>query len=172
MSSIDPVIGAPYFNDPDTQWAYIIGRIKPGTSLAALQAKASTLLKQQYAPLKTFTDQRAQKVLPLTHVVLTPGGGGIQNMQNGYKDHLKLLQWIAALVLLVACANIANLLLVRGMSRKAELSIRSALGPRRAARSYCAPAADGKRTSLGLGRPARPRRLLYRSARAAGAGFP
>jgi macrolide transport system ATP-binding/permease protein len=131
MSSMDPVIGAPYFNDPDTQWAYIIGRIKPGTSLPALQAKASTLLKQQYAPLKTFTDQRAQKVLPLTHVVLTPGGGGIQNMQDGYKDHLKLLQWIATLVLLVACANIANLLLVRGMSRKAELSIRSALGARR-----------------------------------------
>jgi macrolide transport system ATP-binding/permease protein len=131
MSSMDPVIGAPYFNDPDTQWAYIIGRIKPGTSLPTLQAKASAQLKQQFASLKTFTDQRAQKVLPLTHVVLTPGGGGIQNMQDGYKDHLKLLQWIAALVLLVACANIANLLLVRGMSRKAELSIRSALGARR-----------------------------------------
>src|SRR5580698_3897998 len=131
MNSMDTVIGAPYFTDPDTQWAYIIGRIRPGTSIPNLQAKASGLLKQTFAPLKTFTDQRAQKVLPNTHVVLTPGGGGIQNIQDGYKDHLKLLTWIAALVLLVACANIANLLLVRGMSRKAELSIRSALGAQR-----------------------------------------
>ena len=131
MYAMDEVIGAPYFNDPDTQWAYVIGRVKPGTSLTVLQAKASTLLKQQFAPLKTFTDERAKKVLPRTHVVITPGGGGIQNMQDDYKDHLKLLQWIAAMVLLVACANIANLLLVRGMSRRAELSIRSALGAQR-----------------------------------------
>jgi len=128
MNAMDEVIGASFFTDPNKQWAYLIGRVKPGTSLPALQAKTSALLKAQLATLKTFTDPRAQKVLPLAHVVLTPGGGGIQNMQEGYKDRLNLLQWIAALVLLVACANIANLLLVRGMSRHAEFSIRSALG--------------------------------------------
>ena len=131
MNSMDEVIGAPYFTDPDTEWAYLIGRVKPGTSLPALQAKASVRLKQEFSSLKTFANQRAKRALPRTHVVLTPGGGGIQNMQDNYKDHLTLLQWIAALVLLVACANIANLLLVRGMSRRAELSILSALGAQR-----------------------------------------
>jgi predicted permease len=52
-------------------------------------------------------------------------------MQSDYKDHLKLLQWIAVLVLLVACANIANLMLVRGISRRTELCIRTALGAQR-----------------------------------------
>jgi macrolide transport system ATP-binding/permease protein len=56
-----------------------------------------------------------------------PGGAGIQAMQRWYRSRLKLLIWIASLVLLIACANIANLLLVRGMGRRAEISMRMAL---------------------------------------------
>src|SRR5207249_3496876 len=126
LESMDAIIGAPYLHDPEVEWAYIIGRIKPGVSLPALQAKASGLLRQQFSTLKMFQTERNKQALARAHVVLTPGGGGIQNMQDEYKDQLHLLTWIAALVLLVACANIANLLLVRGMGRRPRATRRSA----------------------------------------------
>lgn len=54
LESMDTIIGAPYLHDPEVEWAYIIGRIKPGVSPPSLQAKASTLLRQQFSTLKMF----------------------------------------------------------------------------------------------------------------------
>jgi len=114
-----------------SNWLYVLGRFKPGVAPKALEAKISSLLRQWLATQPAYTLNGNDKEIPKQHVVLTPGGGGIQNLQQETGDGLHLLTWISALVLLVACANIANLLLARGTARRAETSIRTALGAER-----------------------------------------
>src|SRR5580704_9344947 len=121
-----------YVHEPEARWLYLIGRVKPGTALAPLQQKLSTQLRQIFTTNKYFSSAHNRPLLDRVQVPLTPGGAGIQNMQAAYGSNLRLLQWIAGLVLLIACANVANLLLARGMGRKAEMSLRTALGAARA----------------------------------------
>lgn len=120
-----------YVDQPDANYLYIIGRVKPGIATAALQEKTSAVLRQSVAPQKFFTSPEGKALLARVHVVLTPGGAGIRYMQAEYSSDLHLLMWIAGLVLLIACANIANLLLVRGTGRRTEMSLRTALGATR-----------------------------------------
>ncbi|MGC2398375.1 MAG: ABC transporter permease [Acidobacteriaceae bacterium] len=128
-----PVLSSsPYVHNPEAFWLYIIGRVKPGVAMAPLQEKISAQLRQTLATNENFSSQHGRTLLARAHVVLTPGGAGILSMQEQYGSQLHLLMWCAGLVLLIACANIANLLLVRGMGRRTEMSLRTALGAARA----------------------------------------
>ena len=131
--AMEPVIDGANanLNVPDSNWLYVIGRIKPGVSPQMLQAKMSTSLRQWLSTQPRYTENGGSTLIPKQHVVITPGGAGIQNLQQQTGKGLYLLMAISGLVLLVACANVANLLLARGATRKAETSIRMALGAAR-----------------------------------------
>ena len=131
IESMPGIANAPYVHEARAAWLYIVGRVKPGVALAPLQDKVSALVREEFSTLKDYQSEQGKKLLPKVHVVLAPGGAGIQAMQEQYGSHLRLLMWVAGLVLLIACANIANLVLVRGMARRAELSVRTALGAMR-----------------------------------------
>jgi macrolide transport system ATP-binding/permease protein len=130
IESMPTLANVPYVHNPDMNWLYIIGRIRPG-AVAPLQQKLSATLRHVLADNRRFSGPEGKALLAKVHIVLTPGGAGVRALQEQYTSNLRLLMGISGLVLLIACANIANLLLVRGMARKTEMSLRSALGAAR-----------------------------------------
>lgn len=115
----------------DANWLYAIGRLKPGVNVAALQQKLSASLRQWLATQPSYVERGGDSLIPKQHVVLTPAGGGVQNLQQETGKGLNLLMALSALVLLVACANVANILLARNATRRTETSLRVALGAAR-----------------------------------------
>jgi predicted permease len=115
----------------DLEWLNLIGRIAPGAKPAAIQAQMQVELRQFLeGPVAEITGPE-RALIPKQYLRLTPGGGGVQRMQDQYKADLYLLMWIATFVLLIACANLANLMLARSVTQRQQTAIRAALGASR-----------------------------------------
>ena len=134
-----PLQTEPYLRGPSSilhhdtsNWLYPLGRVKPGTNIAVLQAKLSAALRQWLGTLPAYTEHGGDKEIPKQHVTIVPGGGGIQSLQIQTGDGLKTLMILAGVVLLIACANIANLMLARATTQRSEVAIRMAMGAGRA----------------------------------------
>ncbi len=113
-------------------WLYVIGRVKPGTQVAAVEARVNAELRQWQDVNDPPTGEQAKRIVGIQHLSVVPAGNGISTMRQDYASDLRLLLAITGLVLVVACANLANLQLARGAARSSHTAIRVALGASRA----------------------------------------
>lgn len=111
-----------------TNWFDLIGRVKPGTDPKQLEARLRVELHDWQASHVADMVPKEKEVWQQQKMFLTPGGAGVAEVKEQYQEGLKLLLAAAGCVLLVACANIANLLLARGLRNRSQTSVRIALG--------------------------------------------
>ena len=119
----------------DAYWLYLFGRLAPGVSFeqndAALNRLYHTIVNDVEVPLqKGMSDQTMQR-FRVKKLVVEPGARGQSSVHQEARTPLFLLFGVTGVVLLIACANIANLLLARGAGRAAEMGVRLALGASR-----------------------------------------
>jgi putative ABC transport system permease protein len=117
---------------PDGCFLDLLGRVGPGVNPQLLEAKLKVEFHNWLASHVPDMQPSEKQLWHQQTLHLTPGGSGVAAMRDQYQQGLKLLLIAAGCVLLVACANLANLMLVRGLKDRPQTSIRVALGASRA----------------------------------------
>jgi predicted permease len=108
-----------------TQWVTILARLKPGISLAQAQTSLNPLLHEVE---KTSTLPQIERDEDFANVLLAFASRGLSDARAKFSLPARILMTVVGLLLLIACGNVTNLLLARGMARKREFTVRLALG--------------------------------------------
>jgi putative ABC transport system permease protein len=116
---------------PDGSFLDLIGRVRPGVNPKSLEAELKVEFHNWLASHVPDMQPSEKQLWQQQTLHLSPGGAGVAAMRDQYQDGLKLLLVAAGCVLLVACGNLANLMLARGLKDRGQTSIRMALGASR-----------------------------------------
>jgi predicted permease len=116
---------------PNTNWLDIVGRVRPGVNPKPLEAKLRVEFHDWLASHVPDMEPGEKQTWRQQTLHLIPGGAGVAAMRDQFEQGLKLLLIAAGCVLLVACGNLANLMLARGLKDRSQTSLRIAIGASR-----------------------------------------